>query len=468
MASIYQRGGTWYIKYYVPGSIKPIRKSLQTTEKKIAQAKMAEKVTALNLGDDSPFPTKTPISQVLESFIQNSYSRRDTDSVGKDLSNLRSMFGLVCPSLAYSNQRIAEKKAALSKKRGKNTGYVAPLEAICFEAITTWQLSEWLSNYINANSLKPKTANRYREVLQKLFSYAINDCHLKFPGGMNPAANIKRYRQGAPVIVFLTLEEIDEQLRVLGEHHSAAVGKRLELAVKKLHEIDEGLRKSRNQSVRRRLEKGKQKLMPLIKKLEKLLQLPGQIEVMVNMYVYAGIRREEGMWLQKRDVDLKEGYIRIQAKKVGGREWNPKNGDNRSIPISDRLRECLERYEPVKSDHGWYFPSPSGLWWDPDNFSAALADVNNRKGLRWGCDEYRHTFGSQLAMKGVSLFMISKMMGNSPEICRRHYAALIPSSMVGAVEFPDVDFGKKTSSVPVTEPQEPGERPRLRLVVNNG
>ena len=38
-------------------------------------------------------------------------------------------------------------------------------------------------------------------------------------------------------------------------------------------------------------------------------------------------------------------------------------------------------------------------------------------------------------MKGESLYKISALMGNSPEICRRHYAALIPESMYKSVEF---------------------------------
>jgi hypothetical protein len=38
-------------------------------------------------------------------------------------------------------------------------------------------------------------------------------------------------------------------------------------------------------------------------------------------------------------------------------------------------------------------------------------------------------------MKGESLFKISELMGNSPEICRRHYAALIPEEMRDSVEF---------------------------------
>lgn len=49
--------------------------------------------------------------------------------------------------------------------------------------------------------------------------------------------------------------------------------------------------------------------------------------------------------------------------------------------------------------------------------------------------DFRHTFGSLLAMKGESLYKISTLMGNSPEICRRHYAALVPETMTDSVKF---------------------------------
>lgn len=55
--------------------------------------------------------------------------------------------------------------------------------------------------------------------------------------------------------------------------------------------------------------------------------------------------------------------------------------------------------------------------------------------MEWTCLDYRHTFGSQLARKGESLYKIPKLMGNSPEICRRHYAALIPEMLTDTVEF---------------------------------
>ena len=81
------------------------------------------------------------------------------------------------------------------------------------------------------------------------------------------------------------------------------------------------------------------------------------------------------------------------------------------------------------------FPSPKGYRYDPDNFSQELKTANDGHGLKWTCLDFRHTFGSQLAMKGESLYKISTLMGNSPEICRRHYAALIPEELADSVEF---------------------------------
>jgi hypothetical protein len=95
---------------------------------------------------------------------------------------------------------------------------------------------------------------------------------------------------------------------------------------------------------------------------------------------------------------------------------------------------------------GWYFPSPEGKRWDPDNFSQDLHAANAASNLPWTCLDYRHTFGSQLAMKGESLYKIATIIGNSPEICRRHYAALLPEAMASTVEFPAVNAAYQASA----------------------
>ena len=99
-------------------------------------------------------------------------------------------------------------------------------------------------------------------------------------------------------------------------------------------------------------------------------------------------------------------------------EGQPRSADHSS------LRTWLDRYALRPSIGAWYFPSPTGYHYDIDNFSHHLVAGNARTGLPWSCLDYRHTFGSQLAMKGESLYKISKLMGNSPDICRIRYAAL--------------------------------------------
>ena len=46
-----------------------------------------------------------------------------------------------------------------------------------------------------------------------------------------------------------------------------------------------------------------------------------QLQTMVALYIYGGLRREEALWLTVDDIDLnagKYGMIRVQAKTVNG------------------------------------------------------------------------------------------------------------------------------------------------------
>lgn len=408
MAGIYRRGTTYYAMYYI--GAKKYRKSLETDDLKLAKARLRKLEDELDAGSDTPFPTKTSIPVVLEAYIQHMLSYRDARSVNRDLSPMRIMFGEVCSSLRVKNKTIVEKIEQRAKKKGKGEK-LSPLEASSFEALTARMMSRWLSEYASINCAAPKTCNRYREILQKMFAWAIDVYGIKFPGGVNPALKIQRWREGAPVIVFLTLDDITRQLHVL-----------------------QGMQ---------------------------------QLQTMVAVYIYAGLRREEGLWLQEKDVDLEAGYIRIRSKEVLGRSWQPKNGKNRLVPISAELRRYLEKYKPVESEGDWYFPSPEAGWWDPDNFSGrALAPVNKANGLTWGCDEFRHTFGSQLAMAGTALQKISKMMGNSVQICERHYAALLPESLIDCVEFPKKIAAEASHSRTAGRIEMESGRPQLRLVVS--
>ena len=159
---------------------------------------------------------------------------------------------------------------------------------------------------------------------------------------------------------------------------------------------------------------------------------------MVATLIYAGPRREAVLWLTPEDVDLERRLLHIRAKKIAGESWQPKTKRNRVVPVSSALHAILSAYEPP-TEGPWFFPSPRGCRWNPDNFSQTLREINNAHDMAWSCLDFRHTFGSLLAQKGVSIYRIAELMGNSPEICRRHYAALVPEKMHDVVEFGEHD-----------------------------
>lgn len=375
MASLKKRGKVYYAQYYQGG--KQIRKCLDTESLQIAKEKIRQIESALSRGAEIPLATKTPIAEVVAAYAEYLRSVKLERNAQRDLYYLREAFGPICPAIQLKNPKISEK----GKKR-PTLNPPKPILANHFEQITTADIAQHIAAQVRTKALAPKTANRFREVLTRLFNWAMQQHGVKMPDNVNPASKVERYREKAPEISFLTLEQIDEQLKALEDRP--------------------------------------------------------QLQTQVAMYIYAGLRREEALWLTVEDVDLEaggNGMIRIRAKTVGEDYWQPKTGTNRVVPISRSLRAYLDRYQPKEVPGGWYFSTPTGKRWNPDNFSGVLREKNQKQLLNWGCLDFRHTFGSQLAMKGESLYKISNLMGNSPEICRKHYAALCPASLIGAVEF---------------------------------
>lgn len=380
MASLVTRGDVYYLQYYVGRKIK--RRSLHTDNLQIAKEKLRQFESAKLRGEDSPLPTRTPLAQVVEQYVQHIRTIKTVGSALKDAHYLRMAFGPICPGLEVISRSLTPRRFKKPPREGQDRRFKpALIEATYMELVTTADVSTFIGNHVRSRGLAPKTANRYREVLHRLFAWAIKERGIRMPA--NPVTPVERYKEPAPKIRFLTLKQIDEQLEALAPHP--------------------------------------------------------QLQAMVALYIYAGVRREEALWLQVEDIDYSTGpfgMIRIHAKEVSGKHWQPKTRTNRAVPISSTLRAYLDCYEVPASDAAWFFPSPQGKHYDPDNFSSDLRTAQAKTSLPWACLDYRHTFGSQLAMKGESLYKISALMGNSPEICRRHYASLLPEALSSSVEFP--------------------------------
>ena len=379
MACLWKRGKTYYARYYVGGKQKAV--CLETGSYPIAKEKLRQIESKTAMGLELPLPTKTPVKEVVAAYVAHIRNALTPNSVKVETYYLRDMFGPICPELQAS--------------RGKNNRKhkASQIQADFLEQIKTSDLVAFLTSRVHSRGLSPKTANHYRGTLSRLFSWAISQYGVHMPNNMNPGLAMERYREKMHPIRFLTLPQVDEQLRVLEDYPA--------------------------------------------------------IRVLVAVYIFAGLRREEALWLTRKDINFKAGkygVIYVQAKDVGGEFWQPKTKVNRMVPISKTLREHFDRHEQRIVPHDWYFPSPLGKRWDPDNFSQALREINRAAGLPWSCLDFRHTFGSLLAMKGESLYKIATLMGNSPEICRRHYAALLPESLIDSVEFTEETSALKTAA----------------------
>lgn len=127
------------------------------------------------------------------------------------------------------------------------------------EEITTGKIEGFLTRRISEDGIAPKTANRYREVLHRMFNYAIKNWNF-VPSdrrNMNPAALVERRREPLRKFRFLNTLQIHRQLQVLKDEPT--------------------------------------------------------LQAMVATYIYAGLRREEALWLTIDDVDLDQRLIYVCA-----------------------------------------------------------------------------------------------------------------------------------------------------------
>lgn len=320
-------------------------------------------------------PTKTELAPLLGRYEQHMFAHRPRKSAQTDAYRLREVLG---SPVNRSVGTPAPKRPIRGGGRRPAKQYPFAVQVRFVEQVSTSLLTDALLRLGEERGIAPKTWNEYRLALRGFFRWSTEVAGVRLPTGDNPAARIPSRTVSQTRIVFLNLAQVHEQLAALTDHP--------------------------------------------------------QVQAMVAVYLYAGLRREEALWLTPDDVDLERRVVHVRAKTVGSRSWRPKTNRNRRVAISQALHGVLTGYR-THSKSPWYFPAPHGGWWDPDNFSHALADLNQKAGLDWSCAEYRHTFGTQLAMAGRDERTIAELMGNSPEIVRRHYAAWLPEAHPEAVEF---------------------------------
>lgn len=175
--------------------------------------------------------------------------------------------------------------------------------------------------------------------------------------------------------------------------------------------------------------------------------------------VETGLRPEEWIALERRDLDRQAQVVRVRRVCVDGRvrEYGKTSRFRRDVPLTARAVGALDA-RPPRIDTQLLFPAARGGLIDLDNFrrrewhpameAAGLAlctcgrksgdhDESNRAA---GCPEFRrskaspapysmrHTYASFALDAGVSIFELARYMGTSVKVIDETYGHLVRTS----------------------------------------
>ncbi len=146
---------------------------------------------------------------------------------------------------------------------------------------------------------------------------------------------------------------------------------------------------------------------------------------LVLLTLNTGLRRGEAFSLQWENVNLQARTITIE----GGLS---KSGSTRHIPINDEAISVLKRWRDQSGRAGLVFPGREGnplvsvrkIW-------ARLLKDASIETFRW--HDLRHSFASNLVMKGVPLNTVRELLGHQDMSTALRYAHLAPDHKAEAV-----------------------------------
>jgi len=146
------------------------------------------------------------------------------------------------------------------------------------------------------------------------------------------------------------------------------------------------------------------------------------------IFLHTGMRKGELVNLEWKDIDFKQQTIKIQRKAF----WVPKTGE-REIPMS---REVLAVLERVSRQSHFVFPNEKGEQLEPNFLRTQLIRIAQNAGIYdlTQVHALRHTFASQLLMKGVDLPSVQKLMGHSKIETTLIYSHQTTDHLRGAME----------------------------------
>ncbi|HWB77393.1 MAG TPA: site-specific integrase [Nannocystaceae bacterium] len=166
--------------------------------------------------------------------------------------------------------------------------------------------------------------------------------------------------------------------------------------------------------------------------------IDGPWAAMIVAGLRTGLRLGELRGLRWRDVDLVAGRVVVRvAADDRGELHPPKSGKPREVPLGDAVLAELKAHRHLRVH---VFDAEDGAILTPSQCRKALDQITRRAELRQiGWHVLRHTFASQLVMRGATLRAVQDLLGHGSLAMTLRYSHLSPDARRDAVRLLDHD-----------------------------
>jgi len=148
-----------------------------------------------------------------------------------------------------------------------------------------------------------------------------------------------------------------------------------------------------------------------------------RLKIVLIIALYTGLRKTELFSLKWEDVDFVHGVIRV---------LRGKNGETRFAPMNSLVRETLENFpRHPKNPYIFYMGDEERQKDIRKEFDKLLKECKIKD---FHFHDLRHTFASQLVMKGIDLYTVAQLLGHKSLEMTTRYSHLSPEYLRKAVE----------------------------------
>lgn len=160
-------------------------------------------------------------------------------------------------------------------------------------------------------------------------------------------------------------------------------------------------------------------------------ELPPERRSLPILVVGTGLRPEEWLALERRDLDLNAGVLHVRRVFTDGRvkDYGKQQRSLRRIPLRRRVLQALAEH-PWRIDTQLVYPGSRGNHLDLHNWRRTeWASALEAAGLPHRIPySMRHTFASFAIAAGVSLFYLARLLGSSIAQVDKTYGHMLPDS----------------------------------------